>query len=130
MSRLTKREKEKKQLMEELDKFKKGKMLNFIYDSFKNSDFEDKRVLKHIIYNSERDTFGKVEMIMFVKEFPKDGIEYDNEDYLVMYRSIDSDRWNIVNFDGAEMLSYFTKEMFGTLLFCIQSRKETKCYFE
>lgn len=130
MSRLTKREKEKKQLMEELDKFKKGKMLNFIYDSFKNSDFEDKRVLKHIIYNSDRDTFGKVEMIMFVKEFPKDGIEYDNEDYLVMYRSIDSDRWNIVNFDGAEMLSYFTKEMFGTLLFCIQSRKETKCYFE
>lgn len=105
-------------------------MLNFIYDSFKNSNFEDKRIFKHIIYNSHSDTLGKVEMVMFIKEFPKNGVEYDNEDYLIMYRFRDNDRWNIVNFDGAEMLNHFTKEMFGTLLLCIQSRKETKCYFE
>jgi len=130
MGRLTKREKEQKQLMEELETLKRGKMLNFIYDSFKNSNFEDKRVLRHIIYNSERDSLGKVEMIMFIKEFPKEGIRYDNEDFLVMYRFRDNDRWHIVNFDATEMLNRFTKEMFGTLLSCIQSPKETKWYFE
>lgn len=113
--------KKERELFNELDTLKDQKILNFIYDSFANSEFKDKRIISHIIYKTEAnyDFLNEVEILMFVKEFPKEKKKYDNEDYLVMFRDFNTNYWNIVNFHGAELVRKLSDKMLYYLLYSI-----------
>lgn len=130
MPRLSKKEKEKEELMENLEKLKKEKILNFIYDSFKMSNFEDERIVKHIIYDSDIRWLDQVEMLMFCKEFQKADTKYSEDDCLIMYRFGEQNNWKIINFEYVEIADNFTREMFSVLINCLQKSKKTKCYFK
>lgn len=122
MPRLTKQEKEIKQMKEELAKLKEEKILNFIYDTFKQSDFKDRRILKHIIKQTEGSFKFKYEIICFVYETPKEGKKYENDDYLILFRHTDNDRWRIINFDGIEIGNNFTTEMFYEIVYGVYEK--------
>lgn len=117
MPRLTKQEKEIKQLKEELVKLKEEKTLNFIYDTFKQSDFKDQRIIKHIKQETVGSFNSKYEMICFVYENPQEGRRYQNDDFLILFRYSDNDKWKTINFHGMEMGSNFTDEMFYRVLY-------------
>ncbi len=119
MAKLSKNEFNFKKTIEELKVLKENKICNFIYDSFKYSSFKDKRILRHIVFTSESEYLGEVEMIMFIKEFPKENKTYDNEDYLIMFRFQKSENWEIINFHGSEISRNFTDEMFGKLIYSL-----------
>lgn len=119
MAKLSKNEFDFKKTIEELKLLKENKICNFIYDSFKSSSFKDKRIIRHIVFTSNSEYLGEVEMIMFVKEFPKENKSYDNEDYLIMFRFQRSENWEIINFHGLEVTRNFTKEMYIKLIYSL-----------
>lgn len=113
--------KEEKELFKELDTLKNQKVLNFIYDSFKKSKFKDRRIISHIIYKTgiSHQLLYEVEILMFVKEYPKEKKKYDNEDYLVMFRDYNANNWEIVNFHGAELIGKLSDKMLYYLFYSI-----------
>lgn len=119
MVKLSKNQFDLKTTIEEFKLLKENKIFNFIYDSFKSSSFKDERILRHIVFTSESQYLGEVEMIMFVKEFPNENKSCDNEDYLIMFRFQRSENWEIINFHGLEVSRNFTDEMFAKLMYSI-----------
>ncbi|MBB6215073.1 hypothetical protein HNQ80_001162 [Anaerosolibacter carboniphilus] len=121
MPRLTKKEKEEIQLQEELNKLKEEKIMNFIYDTLKQNDFSDKRIIRHITKRKEGTDDLKYEMILFVYENPQQGKKYENDDFLILYRFSERGKWQIINFHGTEIVKKFSKEMFYEIVYEVQN---------